>query len=122
MPVTLLDFFREVRHIDTTTRMTIMNNPTSIPISSHAFNPNTEVSLDSPELRSDAIRSCQYIPAEVNVIYKKSLQCTQQIMFQNKAHYWQIPRTMHTTILRKRISNPVKPNSRRKLNFLISFS
>ena len=55
MPLTLLDFFLDVRHIDSTTRMTMMNNPTSIPINSHAFNPKTNVFLDSPELRSVAI-------------------------------------------------------------------
>jgi hypothetical protein len=55
MPLTLLDFFFEVRHIDNTRRMITMNKPTISPINSHASNPKTDVFFDNLELRSDAI-------------------------------------------------------------------
>jgi hypothetical protein len=54
-PLPLLDFFLKVRHIDSTTRMTIINKPTIIPINTQTFNPKTNVFFDNPEFRSDAI-------------------------------------------------------------------
>jgi hypothetical protein len=54
-PLPLLDFFLKARHIDSTTRMIIMNKPTTITINTHAFNPKTFVFFDNPEFRSDAI-------------------------------------------------------------------